>query len=405
MPEFRFTLPAINALYADQQLAFHPRNAMLVTGGPGSGKTVVTIFRFLRSVREENDLMLFTYHKSLIFTIRGMLRARAEELFGDLDEGRINDIVENKITTFYQWHWENIGLFTPSATDEMVARDFERYISGARRNNVKVAELFFDEGQDLPRVVYNNVGLLTHNVSVGADRAQNYKQYYPEDEAEDIILQGIRRNIAAETQYLGGNHRNTRQIFELAKKFVPDDLRVQDMDVDDLRSGNDPEIVPGLGDNAQLDYIRQVIENNVNSNIGILCHFSKEVLKVKQYLESNGYSCALNAPEDRAFSYYWYGINAADEAVLRQRFRTPFITTFESCKGLEFDIVIMPFFERSNWAMGNLNNDGRPYATSSHYYVAVTRAKSDIYILYSSKPRSMDFHDELERQNILNELL
>jgi len=405
MPEFRFSLPAINALYPDQQLAFHPRSAMLVTGGPGSGKTVVTIFRFLRSVRENSDLILFTYHKTLILTIRGMLRARAEELFGELDERRINDIVENKLATFYQWHWDNVGRFRPEASDEEVAANFEDYISGPDRTNLKFGELFFDEGQDLPRVVYNNVGALTHNVSVGADRAQNFKQYYPEDEAEDIILEGLRRHINTDTQYLGGNHRNTRQIFELAKKFVPDDLRVQAMDSEDLQSGNDPEIVPPLAHTAQMDYILQVIENNANSNIGILCHFGNEVVKLKEYLEQNGYSCALEAADDKAFSYYWHGINPTDEDVLKQKFRTPFITTFESCKGLEFDIVIMPFFESSNNAMRRLNSDGRPWVTRSHYYVAVTRAKSDIYILYRFKPASMDFYNEAERQNILNELL
>ncbi len=55
--------------------------------------------------------------------------------------------------------------------------------------------------------------------------------------------------------------------------------------------------------------------------------------------------------------------------------------------------------------MRKLNSDGRPWVTRSHYYVAVTRAKSDIYILYRYKPASMNFFNEAERQNILNELL
>lgn len=405
MPDFRFSLPAITALYPDQQLAYNPRGSMLVTGGPGSGKTVVTIFRFLRSVREDNDIMLFTYHKTLIYTIKGMLKAKAEELFGELNEDQINDIVEHKLATFFQWHWDNIGFFRQDATNAEVGDNFGGYITGPTRDNQRFDELFFDEGQDLPGIVYNNVGVLTGNVTVGADRAQNYKQYYPVDEVEDIILDGLREQIPTERQYLGGNHRNTRQIFELAKQFVPNDLRVQAMDSSTLRSGNNPEIVIGLNDQAQLDYIRQVIVNNPNSNIGILCHFGNEVEKVKLYLEQNDYSCAVDVPDERAFSCYWYEISRADEAALRIKFRTPFITTFESCKGLEFDIVIMPFFESSNNAMRRMNRDGRPWATRSHYYVAVTRAKSDIYILCRYTPNSMSFYNEENRQNILNELL
>lgn len=405
MPEFRFSLPAINSLYADQQLAYHPRGAMLVTGGPGSGKTVVTIFRFLRSVRDDRDLMLFTYHKTLILTIRGMLRARAEELFGELDEERINEIVENKLSTFFQWHQDNIGLFRPEATSEECARNFRGYIGSRRRNNIKLDELFFDEGQDLPRIVYNNVGELTTNVSVGADRAQNFKGYYPEDQAEDIILSGIRMHIDSRRQYLDGNHRNTRQIFELAKKFVPEDLRVQAMRSEGLREGNEPEIRPGLSEAQQLAEVKRIIENFPTSNIGILCHFGNEVETIKDYLIGEGYSCAENAKDEKAFSYYWHDMDRIDEAVLKKKFRTPFITTFESCKGLEFDIVIMLFFQLSNRALTARNSDGRTWATRGHYYVAVTRARSDIYILYSFKPASMNFYDEAEKTDKFKGLL
>jgi KaiC/GvpD/RAD55 family RecA-like ATPase len=79
MPDFKFSLPPITSLYADQQLAYNPRQPILVTGGPGSGKTVITIYRFLRPVREESDTILFTFNRTLIYSIRGTLRERAEE--------------------------------------------------------------------------------------------------------------------------------------------------------------------------------------------------------------------------------------------------------------------------------------------------------------------------------------
>lgn len=393
MPEFKFTLPSIIELKRDQRLAYNPRHSVLVTGGPGSGKTVVTIFRFLRPILEERDIILFTFNRTLIYSIKGTLKERAEELFGDFDLEKIDNIVENCLATFYQWHKDNIIYFNPEADEVTVAKNFQYFIENTR-NNKKFDELFFDEGQDIPGSVYSNIFSLSDIVSVGADRAQNYRGHYPTDEVEDIINEKLNSQTKTLWQYLGINFRNTKQIFELAKKFVPKDMRVQQINHEDLRNGNNPEIEIGLTLNQQLDYIKRIIENNPNSNIGILVHFRKQIICIKEYLEAQKYSCKDDAPEDKSFSYYFSGMDATDERILMKKLRTPFIATFESCKGLEFDIVVMPLFEKSDWAMANLNEEGRPWATPNHYYVAVTRAKNDLFILCDNKPQSLGFYKQ-----------
>ncbi|MFY8187587.1 MAG: 3'-5' exonuclease [Flavobacterium sp.] len=392
MPDFKFSLPPITSLYPDQQLAYNPRQPILVTGGPGSGKTVVTIFRFLRPVRENKDILLFTFNRTLIYSIRGTLRDRAEELFGNFDENQIEKIVENKLATFFKWHSDNIGFFNPQVTEDVCGTNFLNFITNQRKN-IKFAELFFDEGQDLPPSVYANVFKLAQSVSVGADKAQNYQGHYPPDAVEDVINSKLNSQLPTTWAYLGGNFRNTKEIFNLAKKFVPNDLVVKGKDSSRLRSGNNPEIEIGFSTTKQFEYIKQIIERNPNSNIGILVHFGdSQVRRIKEYLESQNYSCKEDAPTEKSFSYYYNGMNSDDEKVLMRKLRTPFITTFDSCKGLEFDIVILPFFEKSDWAMNNNNNDGRPYATRNHYYVAVTRAKNDIFILCDNKPNVLSFH-------------
>ena len=390
MPEFKFSLPPITGLKRDQLLAYNPRSSMLVTGGPGSGKTVVTIYRFLRPVIEKKDIILFTFNRTLIYSIRGMLKEKSEELFGDLDLEKIDDIIENNLATFYQWHKDHILYFDPYADDATFGINFKNFIK-TKRENRKFDELFFDEGQDLPSSVYSNIFLLTNTVSVGADRAQNYRNHYPPDEVEDIINDNLNSQTKSQLQYLGLNFRNTKQVFELARNFVPNDLRVQAMDLTQLRNGNIPEIEIGLSPIQQLEYIKKIIEINPNSNIGILVHFRSQIIQIKEYLESENYSCKQNAPEDKSFSYYYSQMDNNDEVVLMKSLRTPFITTFESCKGLEFDIVIMPFFEKSDWATSNVNDEGRYWATPNHYYVAITRAKNDIFILCNNKPNSLRF--------------
>lgn len=388
MPDFRFSLPPIATLTKDQQLAYHPRTSILVSGGPGTGKTVVTIFRFLRSINEENRNILFTYNWALIYSIKGTLRAQADELFGRLDEERINDIISTQLATFYLWHKSNIVTFSPDISNEEVIQNFQNWAA----NNDIMDEIFFDEGQDLPRTVYANANLLANSISVGADRAQNYRNHYAVDAAEEEILGAIKEHdLNAHWQVLESNFRNTKEIFELAQKFVPDDLRVRRMQTDGLRKGNKPEIITGLTEEQQFTMILQILQTNKASNIGILLHFANEVITFRDFMIENGYSCAANASPENSFSYYCNDndMPARDRRVLESRVSSPFITTFDSCKGLEFDIVIMPFFELSRKAMIRRTRTGRPYATPNHYYVGVTRARNDIYILSEAIPPSL----------------
>lgn len=386
MPDFRFSLPPIATLTKDQQLAYHPRTSILVSGGPGTGKTVVTIFRFLRSINEENRNILFTYNWALIYSIKGTLRAQADELFGSLDEERIKDIISNQIATFYLWHTGNIISYSPDSPNEEVIQNFRAW---AAKNDL-MDEMFFDEGQDLPKTVYANANLLANSISVGADRAQNYRNHYAIDAAEDEILAAIREHDEnVHWQVLESNFRNTKEIFELAQKFVPEDLRVRRMQTDGLRRGNNPEIKTGLTEQEQFAMILQILDANKASNIGILLHFANEVITLKNFMLENGYSCAADAPAETSFSYYCNEITPRDRRALESKVSSPFITTFDSCKGLEFDIVIMPFFELSRKAMIRRTRTGRPYATPNHYYVGVTRARNEIYILSEAIPPSL----------------
>jgi superfamily I DNA/RNA helicase len=51
------------------------------------------------------------------------------------------------------------------------------------------------------------------------------------------------------------------------------------------------------------------------------------------------------------------------------------ITTFKSAKGLEFDTVIIPNFHKYNEICGSFNTEWQDY------YVAVTRARSNLYLI------------------------
>lgn len=233
---------------------------------------------------------------------------------------------------------------------------------------------------------------------------------FPPDEAVEIILNNLNNQQPTELQQLEANFRNTKEIFEFARGFVPEDDNVQNIDTTELDNGENPEILDNLGKDAQLSKIKEIIEANPTSNIGILVNFRNQVTDIKNYLESQNYSCKSDAPDNLSFSYYFNGMPYQEEAVMFNKMKTPFIVTYDSCKGLEFDIVIMPFFNDAANALNNqrrskeadgswvyeTNIDGSPkmWATPNHYYVGATRARTQLFVLCSDRPNILDFHDD-----------
>ena len=155
---------------------------------------------------------------------------------------------------------------------------------------------------------------------------------------------------------------------------------------------------------------------------GVLEYIGGETLAnflLKNYLEKteNGYSCKPDAPDNRTFSYYYNGMPQAEEQVMFDRMKTPFICTYDSCKGLEFDIVIMPFFNDAERALSKprkkrinentwieeKNADGsiKMWATRNHYYVGATRARTLLYVMCYTIPELLNF-DTNNNQNQVN---
>jgi superfamily I DNA/RNA helicase len=423
MPDFIFRLPLDNQLTDAQRIALDYETSIVISGGPGSGKTVVTINRFLLPVKNNQDVMLFTYNRTLLAAIKGLLRAKSEEIFGELNEGAINNVINNNVESFSKFYG---GIVYDNEVS--VNNRFSNKIN--MRQGRKYSEIFFDEAQDLTPAVFAKAFILADKVSCGADNAQNLQGNFPPDESVEIILNNLRTQQHTDHQQLEANFRNTKEIFEFARGFVPDDENVQSIDVTELALGENPEILDNLNRDAQMVKIKEIIESSPTSNIGILVNYSNQVTDVKLYLEQNGYSCQANASENVSFSYYFNGMPALDEQIMFNRMRTPFIVTYDSCKGLEFDIVIMPFFNDSSNALNKprpvkvrnaagvwtpaTNPDGTPiyeknadgtikmWATKNHYYVGATRARTSLYVLCYTRPDILSFHNDNDNDRITN---
>jgi DNA helicase IV len=372
MPNFRFNLPTLAQLTPTQQIALMSNDPILVTGGPGSGKTVVSVRRLLRLKQADQKVKLFTFNRTLMSAIRGLARSENFE----------SSIVDS----FYDWYYRNTkGIF---ANDNAVtiANRFKQYVN---QNGGKFAELLLDESQDFEHRIIQGLSELGERVSCGADRDQDIRNIYGNN-AEEQIRAILSAYQATHEHLLEQNFRNTREIFAFARKFVPNNPRPNGININSLSVGDKPEIFDDLNRQEQLNKIKEIVElNQGNSNIGILVHFRSQVDIVRNFLRE----------ENLVHSYYYQGMNRQDQNSTENNLQTPLIATFASCKGLEFDIVILPFFESVDWAMEN------GHTSANHYYVAATRARRQLFVFYENKPSILNnFDRELFKLNGIDQL-
>ena len=98
--------------------------------------------------------------------------------------------------------------------------------------------------------------------------------------------------------------------------------------------------------------VRDIIDENPTDNIGIL---SEHMLHVDIFAEE--------LSDDYEVSKY------RNQDIIPSELKNIIITTFKSAKGIEFDIVIIPYFPN-----GAKNR-------AEEYYVGATRAKNQVYFL------------------------
>lgn len=366
MPDFRFLLPTINQLTPDQRQALISEDPIIVTGGPGSGKTAVSVLRLRQLCANDQNVLFFTYNRTLMAAIRGIARAH-----------RFNPL---NIKSFYEWYFQETGGFVDEDSTDQVKR---RLTILSNTSDLELDEIIVDEAQDLGANILGNLNIISDAVSCGADRDQDIKRKY-ENDSETTIRRLLTEKQDAVHYLLRTNYRNTMQIFAFARAFVPDNPRPNTMNLSKLGAGDLPEVYSALSFTGQLQKLLDIVLLNRQVNIGIFAHTKTQVRNIKDYLGEHGVEC----------SYYYNNMPSIDRIQMENNLQTPFITTLNSCKGLEFDIVILPFFEDSDYFLS------KGYTYLSHYYVAATRSKRQLFLLCERPPAVvLNLNRDLYRHN------
>ena len=166
---------------------------------------------------------------------------------------------------------------------------------------------------------------------------------------------------------LDENFRNTHEIVQFVRALFPNRL----INRSNLR-GIKPILLISNNDSqkqnkAIIDIINQFKSDS--HNIAIFVPLTHHVNSYFNLIQAAGIQCSRFTNTD--------GVLTTIENV--------HITTFKSSKGTEFDTVIIPDFEKMQTNIAELN-----VVNESDYYVAITRARRNLYLISSSAPRFLE---------------
>lgn len=333
MPGYYFNLPPITVLTTAQQAAVNETEQIAVSGGPGTGKSVVSMWRHINNHRKGHQSLLLTYTTTLKRYLEACCRG------------------------------QNV-----SAAEQVGTSFRNKRLTQTR----KFCEIIIDEAQDLSPDFFSEI---CSPVSYGADDSQIL---YPENATtQSELVEIFPDNVSC---VLDKNFRCTREIMQFVKLSFPRAAISLRMINNIDKHGDKPALLIGNWSdwdktpNDEVNAILQIIKDlrKDTENIAILLPWKSTVLDYVSALRNN--------VDD--FSYYFEDKTKFPNGC--PPLNNVHITTFKSAKGLEFDTVIIPNFNKMNSIIGNYNVDWQDY------YVGCTRARSNLFLLSNQSLPSLN---------------
>lgn len=334
MPYY-FQLPPITKLTPAQQTALNETKPLALSGGPGTGKSVVSLWRHVRNYST-------ALRKSVLLTFTNTL---CTYLINSCNALKNNDA---SLNSKIQLAASNINTST-------------------RWPMTSFEEIIIDEAQDLSIDKIKDYHRFARwGLTYCADN--NQILYRDHCTREEDFIDILPQNVPCP---LDENFRNTYEIIYFAKQLFSNFL-IQENTLDLLKlrgkTGRKPHLfITNNNYQKQIDTIIEIIKqfHSLTHNIAVLVPLKKDVDHYFYRLSTNLGNIVC--------SRYHNGItNCTIENV--------HITTFKSAKGLEFDTVIIPDFQDFRNNVVNLN-----VIDEEDYYVAITRAKNNLYLISSKE--------------------
>lgn len=339
MPQFRFNTISRTEIEESaggaQMLTaidYSGNHHILVTGPPGSGKTTISLMRAERLIASGKTVLVLTHHDLLWRSLRNIASAG----------------LRPNISKFYSWWARNFGYLYPYQKEDHMINTTLSWNG--------VDEIIIDEGQDFEARIFRTLLTKCKRLAVGADNAQ---KVYSNGLSSSQIKNELGNKEEPLHISLGYNYRNTFGIYDFARHFLPDNEIVNNkLTIEKITKGDGSKptlfLIPDT--NTLASQLKILLTNAGDRNIAVLLFGIEEVDHYASLIQTLGFPCSKHHHDDH--------IGSEIENIL--------VTTLQSAKGLEFQVVIMPNMETAR---------NEPYKSEQHYFVACTRAKESLFLM------------------------
>ncbi len=322
----------------------------LVTGPPGTGKSVMALYRTKMLADLDRPVTLLMWSR--------LLRMYVERALATLD------LDDTRTSTFDRWinsYWrKNFGSNAPQSEPYQYVWDEIHRKLGEVGVQRETPDMIIDEGQDLPKDFYVLAGLLCDHLTVFAD--------------EDQTINNDRRSSVSEIQSfarikdtfeLRKNYRNSRPIAEVAAHLFDGRPELEPELPDPSRTGPKPVLRGVSKFDESVTRVATWAKNNDATTVGVFTPTVAIAKKVAEKLTERGVrNVQLYHRQGRTAP----AIDFDQPGVL--------VTYFGNSKGLEFDSVFVVETQKSKLLPGD-------QMTRNIFYVLASRARTNLEFHWS----------------------
>ena len=357
-------LPAFEDLSKEQDLIYNLDldGNYLVSGPPGTGKSVMALYRAQVLTIDEREPAVLMYSR--------VLCQYSEQAADEIDVGMY-------VNTFHSWFWKWWRKIYRKSPPTMPGKSFdvswpevsEVFISKPPAE-ASLADLIVDEGQDLSLSFFRMTPFIAKNVTVFADENQ---QLHDHNTTLDEISKAIN---ASQHLELLRNYRNTAEIAAVAATYyagsptgIPDPPE---------RRGDKPTLRTYKDLNDFVDFVERYAKGRTNLTIGIAC----PTAKVRDQLYNRLSARKLPMPVQ---------MHPHKDKKKTLDFDSAAITLlhYQSMKGLEFDTLFVPELQK-------MTKDPTSAATRMTFYVVMSRARDELHLSWSESGEQPEILNGLE---------